>query len=189
MIKIRKDVFCTLSRNGDWREWLKENVPSLSEYLEAGLKKSAGCRDNKRIMSSIYNSLYESKNADLISKFEKLIIDRFPYALRDKSIKKIPTKKIPNNQIDRIAKGDEYNNLNKHGEFEVYRPHIMTIPHKLILADKDPIRLKKSIDKFLSDKGSKDYVIVEDRAYIEYMPIAENIPDECWEVKAYKNQR
>jgi len=188
MIKIRKDVFCAMSRNADLRNWLKENMLSMSEYLESRLKKSSGCRENKKIMMSIYNSIYKSNQPQLISKFEKFIKDRFPYALEHKS-KQMLKPKTPTSQVEKIAKySGGYSELNKHKIFEAYKPHVITLPQKLIIVDKDPIRLKRAIDNFISGKPKSDFIIVEDRAYIEYIPVGMplDIPDSQWEIKSYK---
>lgn len=69
--------------------------------------------------------------------------------------------------------------------FDHYDPTLLTIPRRLILDSEDAAR------RFLADKPVGEYVVVEERAYIEYLPIElagllSQIPAENWRVRAWR---
>ena len=61
-----------------------------------------------------------------------------------------------------------------------------------MIQDDDPVRLQMSVENFVKDKAESDYIIMSDRAYIEYMPSqfrkAAPVPEKMWEVKAFREK-
>jgi len=154
-MKLRTSSFCGISRTKDWQAWLKQVAPDLLKDLVETLK-IAGCRKSKSKMISIYRDLY-SRN--LGPKLESFIEERFPHLIDNKLSKSelakstvVGTTKV---QADNVV-------------FKNYRPDMLTFPHRLILTSEDPATLEIKVKKFVIDKYGVDYIIIGDRAYIEY---------------------
>lgn len=85
----------------------------------------------------------------------------------------------------------ETEKLNKHGVFKIYNPGILTFPSKIILIDDDKLRLVRRTRNFVKNKYGVDYLIIEDRAYIEYFNlthrnIVKQINPKMREINIYK---
>lgn len=162
---IRVDSFCGLARNQDWHKFLEATAPDLFKELIGFLRTATGCRSVKAKMMAIYQKLYQrGKGND----FENLMRRRFPYIIKsDDSPPKPPPKPVAKKVITKKVVTEE--ELNKHGVFRIYKPNILTFPHKLIIVDKDHTSLMAKVKDFLRDKIEIDYLIIEDRAYIEYL--------------------
>ena len=109
------------------------------------------------------------RQRNLIDKFEQLVRERFPW-LEDKPPKiveniqvRMPTKKEKPLTISR-----EPITADKHGVFEIYKPHLLTFPGKLIVRDPNPKSLQRRVQAFIRNKIGVDWIIIEDQAYIEY---------------------
>jgi hypothetical protein len=131
----------------------------LSEKLLKHLKKNKGCKSNREVMQIIRRKLDER---DLSVKLVKFLRQIFPLALR-------PVMTIENNKATpEPPKINKVSEMNKHKVFKIYKPHILTFPHKLIMRDGDPVLLEKKAKRFIKTKIRTDYIIIEDTAYIEY---------------------
>lgn len=166
MFKIRINEFCGISRNKLWQEWLRTQAPDLYDQLIAVVSDPAGgCKKNTAVMVDIYNTLVRrGKESELTNYLRK----EFPVALEEvqKNVFKTGIKKT-NTEVDLEAYKD-LQGPNKHKVFKSYNPNILSFPQKKIITDPNLINLNKRIKSFIKDKVDPDYIIIEDRAYIEY---------------------
>ena len=172
-MEINTGAFCGISKSQDWQNWLLQIAPDLHQDLLVTLKAKKGCRANSNKMQDIYLTLYERDKGDA---FEDFIRRRFPYLIKKDHRKiNLPKKDILKHQkVAQIARKKQtrstpldYSELNKHKVFPDYKPHILTFPQKLILVD-DPAILYQRVQQFIKDKLAVDYLIIDDRGYIEY---------------------
>jgi hypothetical protein len=175
---FRTDQFCALSTDQTFHKWLEDVDKEVYAGLQVHLKRNPGCRANKEYMKMVRRQL--SAN-DLNDELIKFLRDYFPTVLKP------IIEPRENNKID-------LSELNKHGVFRIYRPHILTFPHKYIIVDSDLEQLKKKIVEFIKDKIGTDYIIIEDRVYIEYFEPrfkeeAETVPREVREIWLYKKRK
>ncbi len=163
-----------MSSNRDWQNWLRDTDKALYDDLMRTRSAGRGCNANKEKMKQIYAALYErGKGAPL----EELIKQRFAYLivggsggiaaplLSQKSISKPAPKLTPPMKVWAPTNAS---NLNKHGVFESYRPNLLTFPKKMIFVNPSREQLEAIVKHFLKDKISFDYLIIDDRAYVEY---------------------
>lgn len=161
-MRVKTSMFCSLSRNAHWQEWLLKHTPDLHEDLLKTLAKGS-CHANKEKM---IGHLVLIKQRGLVSEFEKLIRERFPYVEDKEGSTSTPQKKrekiIPLSQPRGIV------DLNKHKIFKAYHPHILSYPAKIIIVGKSRDDVRRRVYNFIRSKISVDWIIVEDRAYVEY---------------------
>ena len=175
---LRTDQFCALSTDQTFHQWLEGVDQGIYVGLQVHLKRSPGCRANKEYMKMVRRQLSASGlNEELI----KFLRDYFPTVLK------------PIIEPKEEVKVD-LSDLNKHGVFRIYKPHILTFPHKYIIIDVNREQLDKKVAGFIKDKIEVDYVIIGDRAYIEYFEPrfkeeANTVPEEIREIWLYKKRR
>lgn len=159
-MQVRINQFCGLSRNKKWKNWLKSAAPDLEESLTGMQKEGASCKKNTNRMIEIYNELLKrGKGEDL----ELFLSKEFPAILVKKTeLRRGKQRKAPLNKYKNIREA------NKHGVFAHYDPKILTFPQKRIIIDPDTVSLEKKVRSFISDKLNADYIMIEDRAYIEF---------------------
>lgn len=169
-MKIKVNSFCGVSRNPTWHSFLGRISQPLLDDLQSFLRTNRGCGSAKTKMVEVYRKIYElGKGAE----FENFIQQHFPYMIDQDQMPQVqaqpqaPGKSCSKPVRHRIPEQKE--NINKHGVFKHYQPSILTFPHKLILVDNNASKLMKSVEQFLADKIKIDYIIVEDRAYVEYL--------------------
>lgn len=198
-IQVDQGRFCTLSGNKDWQEWLKKEDSELYSDLMKTRMSGRGCNANKEKMKQIYSLLYAKGKG---SSFEQLIQQRFKYLILDSNdIKKNQlTANVPveNKKQDvkikippRILAPTNAENLNKHKVFSFYKPNILSFPKKMIFVNSNKNQLEAIVKHFLKDKTSFDYIIIEDRAYVEYFNLenqeeADKITKENREIYKYR---
>lgn len=174
-LEVKVKQFCALSRSKPWQIWLGQNAPDLLEELQEVLKKYS-CNKNKQKMVEIYNKIYE---LGLGARFESFIKNKYP-VLISKSTKQVEKKNFKKKIIT--------DDINKHGVFKSYRPELLSFPQKTILVGNN---LEDRVRFFIRDKTSVDYVIIEDRAYIEYFnlkysDVARKVPLESRDIYCYR---
>lgn len=184
-MKVRISHFCALSRAEDWQNWLSSVAPDLLESLQKTINRG-GCKDVSDEMIRIYKEIYARNFGP---KFETLIRNRFPYIIdsgvNKRAIKPAPTvNKVPN-KYPRISviKGDDF-------LFKNYSPGLLTFPQRIIFSGKLE-QLQEAINKFVADKVGVDYVIIGNKAYIEYFEskykdIVNKVAPEKREIFKYK---
>lgn len=196
-IQVDQGRFCSLSSNRDWQTWLRNADKDLYDDLMRTRASGRGCSANSAKMKQIYSALYaRGKGADL----EELIKERFAYLITGGNAPS-PAKSIPVSLPKPLPKAmtppkslwapTNASNLNKHGVFESYRPNILTFPKKMIFVNTDRNQLEAIVKHFLRDKISYDYIMVDDRAYVEYFDAqyqseAEKIPKESRDIHKYR---
>lgn len=151
---IRQNMFCALARDEGWQGWLKSVAGDLYTKLLQHLEKSTSCKSNKAVMYVVLVELDKRKLTDDLVKF---LSDYYPIAL------KIESNEITLNRQVKIE-GDP----NKHKVFKSYRPYLMSFPQKIIIVDGDRASLEHRTKAFIKNMIKADYIIIEDRSYIEY---------------------
>jgi len=166
--KLNTSKFCALSRNSDFNKWLKDTASDLHSTL-VRVRKTPGCKSNREYMMIIYRDLYKRGKGEELETFIK---SRFSYLIEKEIEAKFPG--VPVQTVDKIRpkslkkipfKNEE---MNKHKVFKIYKPSMLMFPQKRILMDDSGELLLKLVKKFLSDKIGSDFIIIENRAYIEY---------------------
>jgi hypothetical protein len=84
-------------------------------------------------------------------------------------------------------------NPNKHKVFEHYDPGLITYPRRLIVLAADVGDLQAAVLDFCAQQAHCEHIIVEDRAYIEFLPadhlsLISKIPDKNWMIRRYKRK-
>lgn len=194
-MRIDQSQFCSLSGDGKFQQWLKIADNALYEELMETRRTGRGCRANSEKMRHVYAQLYQHSKGDQLEAF---ISKNYPSLIvRDREdTKGVPTYRpappmlrAPRRQ--KIISPTNTESLNKHKVFGSYRPHIMTFPQKRILVNSNRRQLEASVRQFLQGKMSTDYIIIEDRAYIEFFDAkftreAAKIPQEHREIHQYR---
>ena len=193
-MRIKTSSFCGLARSDDWQAWLKSKAEDLYQDLIRTVKSRKGCRANTNKMMDIYYTLYDRK---LGSQFEGFISTRYPWMV-ERTNRPTPTqvketvKKVKLQGLDKKPPTN-YEELNKHKVFGVYRPHILNFPQKLIIVG-NPDSLFNEVHNFMKNKIAVDYIIIEDHAYIEYFEpkyakIVDRIPRETRDIYKYRQKQ
>jgi hypothetical protein len=196
-LQVDQGRFCSLSSNRDWQNWLRDNDEALYNDLMKTRAAGRGCNANKEKMKQIYANLYERGKGDAL---EGLIKQRFAYlivggsggvALPSKVQEKVAPKTPKIAPPVKVWAPTNASNLNKHGVFEAYRPNILTFPKKMIFVNPSRTQLEAIVKHFLRDKISFDFIIVDDRAYVEYFESSQQteagrIPRESRDIYKYR---
>lgn len=191
--KLHYSKFCALGRRPEFKQWLQGTSSELYNYLQSG---SIGCKARSERMVFIYNKLYESGKG---AAFESFIMDKFPYIIdRGSDIKPVldPHKHLDAKKGTIRAKPimpprANVEGLNKHKVFRVYKPDILSFPQKRIIVNENREQLEAQVSHFCQDKFGTDFIIVEDRAYIEYFEprhkaLADKVPKEKRDIFIYR---
>lgn len=166
MFKIRINEFCGISRNKIWQSWLESTAPDLHQQLIVTVTDpGGGCKKNTAAMVDIYNTLVRRGHEKILLDFLK---KEFPVALEEVQKNVFQTTET---EKDKKIDPKVYNDIgepNKHKIFKSYNPNILTFPQKMIIIDPNTFSLNKKVRNFIKDKIDADFLIIEDRAYIEY---------------------
>ena len=186
-MKIKINSFCSISRNPDWHDFLERVAPEILKELMVFIRANKSCRTAKTKMIEIYKKLY---SMGLGGQFEDFVKRRFPYIVEGDDPKPKAARKAYVPTEKRIVPPQR---LNKHGVFKSYNPRILTFPHKLVLTNDNSEDLLAETKRFMRDKISTDYLILENVAYIEYLlpkykDIANQIPPDGWEIENFRRK-
>jgi len=194
MLKLRENQFCALVRSAEWQAWLGEHAPDVLKDLRSFLIGGQGCRANREKMLAVREELYRK---DLGQKFEQFITHRFPLlVVRDEPPQ--PAQKQISRQNTHpsvpIPLSSRNPKLNKHGVFKIYRPEMLSFPHKLIIQNENRAELEEQVREFSQRMIGVSFVIIEDTAYIEYLQpkfadVLAKLPDHLYETKAYLKRK
>lgn len=165
-LNLHYSKFCGLARQDAFKAWLKTISSELHNYL---VQPTNSCKARAERMVFIYNKLYESGKG---GEFESFIKSRFPYII-DHGADQTETKKHrvvakQPNDSSRLVIRQDVNALNKHKVFKMYKPDLLTFPQKRIIINPNADQLKAQVAHFITNKFGVDYIIIDDRAYIEY---------------------
>lgn len=182
--KIKQNQFCALSKNSNWQEWLRSNAIDLYYDLKDHLKGSTSCNSNKKKMIKIRKALHDKGLDKELLKFLKVFYPTILTPILDNS---------SSDHSDTKIKTSKPEDLNKHKVFGAFFPGILVFPHKFIIADFNRDNLMKRLRRFIKNKLSIDYIIIGDRAYIEYFEPryskeAAQIDDEDREIYQFKKK-
>lgn len=174
-MKINSSEFCYLSTSETFLGWLYRSSPILHGELIDHLKKSAGCAANRKKMLAILKSI--QKDRHLAESLSNFIRDHFPQMIEEDS------------DADKVSESRKI--MNVHNVFAHYDPSLNTFPRKLIITERSGTPLSRDVLSMGSRYGYYEHLIIEDRAYIEYlsqehMGIKDDIPEKNWEIRAYK---
>lgn len=189
MAEIKTSAFCGLSRSDDWQNWLKVVASDLHQDLLSVVSAGKGCRANTNKMMDIY---FELNKRGLEPQLITFLKRRFPWIVKD-------TEQVqPQRVLKPIAKKTQlveqqprdWNALNKHNVFMLYRPDILSFPQKLIIVD-EPALIYGRVQAFIKNKLAVDYIIVENYAYIEYFDakyaaVIDKIPRTARDIYKYR---
>jgi hypothetical protein len=190
MLQLRQAQFCGLSKTNIWTGWLKIHAPDLLDELYKTQRSGKGCRANREMMLLIKNKLYERGLGD---KFEALIAQKFPFIVdrkKDQPRAQPVQKVITLLPVPPASKGIH---LNKHNVFTVYRPDLLTFPHKLIIQDANKAERERKVSEFTTNKIGVNIVTIDDTAYIEYLlskfaDVLPKIQPTMYETKTYQQR-
>ena len=154
-------------------EWLRENVPVLYNFLDEKLKSGVGCRAASSYMMDVYRAIVDRGDGQ---KFHDFIMNRFPFVVDGKPAADLPME-----------------DPNIHHVFRRYKPHLRRFPQQYIIVDSNRAELEKKLMSFIRGKVGVDYIVIEDRAYVEYFlsrfsEVVQTVPVEKREIYAYKRR-
>ena len=119
------------------------------------LKTSTSCRANSEKMVKIQKDLEQRGHGeDLVSFFKK----QFPFVIEELVGPKMVQSLPPRGNI--ITKDDKV--------FKNYNHELLTFPQRIIIESLDKDVLLEDVRQFSIGKVGVDYIIVDNRAYIEY---------------------
>lgn len=193
MAEIKTSAFCGLSRSTDWQKWLKETSPDLYQDLMKTVNTARGCRANSNKMMDIY---FKLNQRGLEPELLTFLRRRFPWIIKEdtspkqKEIKKQTKASSVSHNIRNLKSSKDWGRLNKHKVFSFYRPDILSFPQKFIIVDQ-PASLYDRVQRFVADKLAVDYIIIGDRAYIEYFEpkyaaVIDKIPQKSRDIYKYR---
>lgn len=174
---IRVESFCALSGNSQWQNWLYKYDITLYNELIAHLRVSRGCGHNREKMIDLMGKIEARPGGrDVIVEFLRA---NFPSMLdyAGAPVSKPAPSAVPGVQLPQVP-------------FE-WNGNSLTFPKRAVLDNPDPAALRAEVDRLVSDKLRYDFVILQDKAYVEYVPanhakILDQIPVSNWKVSLFK---
>ena len=152
--KVRISQFCSLSKEPKWQGFLQTIAPDLHAELIKHLTNSASCKANQNKMTEIYQTL-EQRNIG--SQTIKFLRKEYPH-----TVEEIIDLQPPPRPKSLLLTS------NQQEVFSYYKPSLLTFPQRQIFENNDIEALQKDVHNFLAGKVGGDYLIVGNRAYIEY---------------------
>ena len=152
--RVRVSQFCSLAKESKWQGWLQTIAPDLHSELIKHLTNSVSCKANQNKMTTIYQTLEERKLGLQVIKFLR---KEYPHTLEEI----LQPQPILQPKSMLVA-------ANTQEVFSYYKPTLLTFPQRQIFENNDIEALKKDVSAFLAGKVGGDYLIIGNRAYIEY---------------------
>ena len=176
MKKINSDEFCYLAKSELFLTWLKNLDAKIHASLIEFLMSGQGCTANRNKMYETLQTIVH--NHQWAIALESFLAKNFPAMIIDDT-KPAATGRV----ISREAE-------NKHKVFTYYDPALATFPRRMIFVGDS---LEKKVRDFCAKQFFCEWIIIEDRAYIEYIqPEAAahkpNIPEKNWQIRAFKKK-
>lgn len=165
-MKILVEKFCSISTSPAWQSWLYNFDRNLHSWYIQRMRESTGCDSNRNLMVEALEEVQKRDSSSLIA----FLRSNFPQVLLEENHKP--------------------QSLDRHGIFPEYSPGILTYPRRTILVGSRG-KLNRMLREFLNDKPVHDSVILDDRAYIEYLEVSDMhlkdaIPEESWLIKNHR---
>ena len=134
-----------------------------------------GCSENRVKMFEVLQTI--TRNRPWALALESFLSKNFPAMIVDDT--KTSTSKILSKEAG-----------NKHRVFAYYDPTLATFPRRIIFSDGD---LGKKVRDFCAKQFYCEWVVIDDRAYVEYIPPEaaahkSNIPEKNWQIRAFKKK-
>ena len=154
----------SLISSPDWQRWLYEFNVDIYNRFMNDLRNTTGCGRNKEIMERVLHEIERTGGSNKLGKFLR---ENHPHI-----IKESPT----------------------YSWQTTFKTGLLTFPRHKILQSDDPAALVMRVNQFLSDKIKYEYVIVDDKAYIEYLEkgdesVLAKLPDDKWVLRKLRGVR
>ena len=167
-MQIITSKFCSLATSPSFQAWLYNYDAELYRRFITKLRDAQGCGENRELMKALLAEIERLGGADIILDFLQ--------------------KNYPNmieGGVKAPAATDNYDNIFTH-----YNPSILTYPRRIIFTGPKQ-ELKKKVHEFLLNKLKSDYIIVDSRAYVEYLEqsdiaVEKKIPLTSWLISQYR---
>jgi hypothetical protein len=152
--RVKTKQYCSLSKNQKWQSWLQSVSQELYDDLMNHHLANHGCKSNHIKMMEIQRKLNAKK---LLPSMVQFLLKEFPNTVEEV---KTPTVK-PKVKPIKISNDDK-------GVFGYYNPKLLTFPQKIIIENDNKEELERQVHDFCKDKIDTDYLIIGNKAYIEY---------------------
>ncbi len=176
-MKVKVDKFCSLSTSPSWQAWLFHLDAAIYRKFMRKLQESRGCNQNKDLMVELLKEFEQVPGA--VDKLFDFLQKHYPYMIvKDQADAKPKAAPVSIKSASKVG-----------GEiFPYYNPQIMTFPRRQIFEGDD---LERRVKEFLLDKIKSDFVIVDGKAYIEYLERADSrlekkIPQKNWLIALWR---
>jgi len=175
MKKINSNEFCYLAKSELFLTWLKNLDSAMHTDLISFLMSGKGCSENRTKMYDLLQAI--TRNRQWALALESFLMQNFPAMIIDDS-----------RDIKTSTRTKEVEN--KHNVFSYYDPSLATFPRRIIFYSDD---LQKDVRDFCARQFYCEWIIIEDRAYIEYIPhdaaaYKSEIPEKNWQIRAFKKK-
>ena len=169
-MRIDTSKFCSLATSPSWQAWLFHFNADIYRRFIKSLQESRGCGQNRELMINILQEINKIDNGIKLGSF---LQQHYPYML----LNDFDTPQLLNN--------DEI--------FEYYNPNILTYPRRMIFVG-SPRELKSKVQSFLIDKIKSDFIIIGDKAYVEYLTtedttLKDQIPSKSWMIARWRSRK
>ena len=177
MKKIKPDEFCYLAKSELFLTWLKNLNIDLHTDLIRFLMSGQGCAENRMKMYETLQIIV--KNRQWALALESFLSKHFPAMITDDAKVSTTPRRLVSKEVE-----------NKHKVFTYYDPSLATFPRRIIFSGGD---LQKKVRDFCARQFFCESLIIDDRAYVEYIqPDAAihkaEIPEKNWQIGQYKKR-
>lgn len=173
-MRVIASKFCSLSTSPSWQAWLFHFDQSLYRRFMQRLQGSRGCNQNHDIMVEFLKELEKMPGG--AEKLFEFLEKHYPHMIvRDSSAQKPWSE--PKRSVDPV--------------FPQFNPNVLTYPRRQILDGEDLVR---RIQEFMLDKIKGDFVIVDGKAYIEFLErvdasLVDKIPLRNWLIASWRSRQ
>jgi hypothetical protein len=157
--KIRTNQYCALAQEQKWQSWLFSVCQELGEDLLKHLEHSRSCKSNKAKMMDIQIGLEKRK---LLPQMIEFLKKEYPYTVDE-------IQEGNKKTINRQKKARVLSNVKE--VFEHYHPNLLTFPQKIVFENDNVESLLREVREFCQGKVGVDYIIIKDKAYVEYFKL------------------
>lgn len=176
--QIKVDQFCGLSTSPAWQAWLYRFSADLYQELAAHLRTSKGCGANRDKMMELMTRINATPQGS--DKLLEFLRGSFPHVVEQAA---------PQAAVPQVVSAPTPARV----PFERYDPRLLTFPRRQMFEGQDQSELTRRVHAFLADKVRSDWVIVGDKAYVEYVPseharVAGSVPEKNWLVTKWKRE-
>lgn len=167
------DKFCSLSTSPSWSAWLYHFDAGLFRKFRVQLQEARGCTQNREIMVALLKEIEQRESGtervyDFLNKHypHMLVKDGQPQAERDPEVVGGPV-------------------------FGYFNPDLLTYPRRVILEGGSERELTRRAKEFLIDKIKGDFVVVDGRAYLEFLSrvdvaVVDQVPAKNWMIAEWR---